>query len=490
MAAPRLRLVAMVLTVAVVVLAVTALLAVRSAGGRSDKIERLTGELDSVSDERDDLISRAEDERAGRAVAESRWLAAVALDGEYSRAQNRLLAVEALSRSETPEAKASLGRLLFADVLAEPPTRALDHEGPVWIVDVAAEVDLVVTGSDDNTTRLWSTTGELQRTLTHPGRVRAVDLSGDDQHLAVGSSDGTAAIWTVEGDEVASVQHADQVNTIATDATGSVMVSGGSDGLALVTDIATGKVHLELEHPDTVWTLDLSVGADRIATGSQDGIARIWDMETGAAAATYEVGEPVTVVEFSPDGAWLFVGGQRGTAFVVDYETGEAGPLLEGDFPGGVVDMDWHPGGAEIAVVSLGSINRYELATNDPVGAHRLTGGARGVAYGPDGTWFASASGDFQFSFGEIAFWDTAAGLKLLSLNFGGPVEAIAVHPSGNVVGSFRATEDLVETGGAALVPGPGDWVALACDGTDGTIAAGTWGELTGDFESQEANCP
>lgn len=139
---------------------------------------------------------------------------------------------------------------------------------------------------------------------------------------------------------------------------------------------------------------------------------------------------------------------------------------------------------------AVGGANR--LVRGGPgelVAQHRLAGGARGVAYGLDGTWIATGSGDFQFNFGQITFWDTSSGTELANLNLGGPVETIAVHSSGTVLAGFRTTEDLVEVGGAWLVPGPAAWHALACVDTEGVIGDQTWNTLTGENTSHRVDC-
>lgn len=469
---------------------VTSLITLRAVGDRSDRIDQLTDDLEAVGDERDELIAEVERVESGSAVIESRWLAAVAVGGNHSPAESRLLAVEAATRGPTPESTAALGLLLFADARSDPPVVELGHDGPVWVTDTMSTTDVVATGSDDATVKLWTSTGDLLATLSHPGKIRALDFSADDRLVVTGSDDGTVTSWTAAGEEIASGKHADQVNDIAISGEGALMISGGHDGAALVTDTETGEIRHELRHPDIVWTVALSDSGEQAATGGQDGQTRVWDLETGAEIAVYDIGQPVTTVEFSPDGLWLFAGGQGGTAILADASVGDAGPPLEGTFRGGVVDIDWHPEGTELAVVSLGGINRYDLPAGTLVAEHRVAGGARGVAYGPDGTWFATGSGDFQFNFGEITFWDTSSGAELAGLNLGGPVESISVDSTGTVLAGFRTTEDLIEIGGAWLVPGPNDWTALACAGTDRTISEQTWSQLTGEAASHETDCP
>ena len=337
---------------------------------------------------------------------------------------------------------------------------------------------------------MWSGEGTPVATLTNPGEVLAARFSPDSQLIASGSRDGTATVWTVAGDELVTAIHGDQVNDVAMSNDGSRLISAGHDGIALVTEIASGDTEHALAHPDIVWSVAVSPDDLHIATGSKDGRVRVWDLASGDAVSDYEVGTSIETLSYSPDGSWLLAGGQQGQALAIAIADGEATRIANDGFRGGIVDVDWHPEGSELALVSLGGIHRYELPNLSLVAEHHVAGGTRGVAYGPDGTWLASASGDFQFSFGQIVFWDAATGEQLVGLDLGGPVETINATPDGSVVAGFRMTEDLVEVGGAWLVPGPNRWIDLACDGTDATISAQTWNELTGFDETHTTNCP
>ena len=470
---------------------VSTVVAIGAAGNRSDRADRLADDVDTLQGERDELAAELERRDEESAIFQSRWLAAIAAGGTLSPSDSRLVAVEAATVSPTPEAIAALGHVVFVDPRSDSPVVELDHGGPVWTTATAGGADAVVTGSDDTTAKVWSTSGELLATLDHSSRVRAVDVSGDDRFIATGSADGAVTTWTIAGEEVASLAHDDQVNDVAIDETLGLVMSGGHDGAAIVAEVGTGDVRHVLDHPGIVLAVALPDRSDRpAATGGEDGQFRLWDLDAGTEVDVHDLDEAVTTLAFSPDGRWLLAGGQQGTAILIDIDAGTAGSPLEGTFRGGVVDVDWRADGDEVAVVSLGGVNRYELPDGQLVAEHRLTGGTRGAAYAPDGTWIVTASGDFQFNFGQITFWDTVTGAQLVALNLGGPVETITVHPSGTVLAGYRSTEDLVEIGGAWLVPGPAAWISLACAGTDGVIGEQTWAQLTGEASSHRPACP
>ena len=64
-------------------------------------------------------------------------------------------------------------------------------------VAISPDGQFVVTGSEDNTARVWSaTTGATLKELKgHSSWVSAVAISPDGQFVVTGSSDNTARVW-------------------------------------------------------------------------------------------------------------------------------------------------------------------------------------------------------------------------------------------------------------------------------------------------------
>jgi len=59
--------------------------------------------------------------------------------------------------------------------------------------------DLVVTGSDDGTAKVWyAHSGLLMKTFNHGGKVTSVAWGPDGDRILTGSTDGTAKIWTLD----------------------------------------------------------------------------------------------------------------------------------------------------------------------------------------------------------------------------------------------------------------------------------------------------
>lgn len=459
--------------VVVVLVALTVNLASRSSD-RKATIDALDDELAAVQAKNQELADDLAQAQELTARAESRWLASVALSTDYSPRISRLLAVEALRRAPTVAARAAVGNLILADTRSEAPIVELEHDGGVWAVAFSGDGQFAATASGDGTVGVWSVpSGQRLASLEHDASAHSVEFAAEGDVIVTGSIDGTARVWSLAGVELTQVEHAERVNDVAISADGSIIASVGHDGMVIVADARSGDRLFESDLGEIAWNVALSPGGDRLAAGSNDGVTRLWSLPDGELIAELTHGGPVEVVSISPNGLWLYAGGQGGVMHVADTATGTIQFTPDASVGrGSVTDVGWHPGGSEVAVTALGAgISRLALPDGALIASHRQSGGQRGIAYAPDGSWFVGNSGDFQFSFGEISIWDTAEGRKLVQVNLGGPVESIAVSPEGlSVLAGFRTTVNQVETGAAIMLPGESAWLDLACEGSDGGV--------------------
>jgi WD40 repeat protein len=77
------------------------------------------------------------------------------------------------------------------------------HEGPVSCVDISPDDEMLATGSEDGTARLWTAAGQPKATLAAGGAVREVRFMGSGERLLVVTNAGLA-IWNDAGQKLAA----------------------------------------------------------------------------------------------------------------------------------------------------------------------------------------------------------------------------------------------------------------------------------------------
>ncbi|CAB3398919.1 unnamed protein product [Caenorhabditis bovis] len=153
------------------------------------------------------------------------------------------------------------------------------HTGGVWTSQISSCGRFIVSGSTDRSVKVWSTAdGSLLNTLQgHTSTVRCMAICGVT--LVTGSRDTTLRIWDAEKGHCHGVLVGHQAAVRCVQFDGHVVVSGGYDFTVKVWSARTGLCMKTLiGHANRIYSLLYDREKGIVASGSLDTTIRVWDL--------------------------------------------------------------------------------------------------------------------------------------------------------------------------------------------------------------------
>ena len=142
--------------------------------------------------------------------------------------------------------------------------------------------ELMVSGSDDFTLKLWNPSKEKKHLASMTGHqqlVIDVKFSPDARLIASASFDKSLRLWNGKNGQFIArfLGHVQSVYQLAWSADSRLLVSGAADSTLKLWSLKTKKLHTDLPgHGDEVYAVDWSPDGQRVVSGGKDKVLRIW----------------------------------------------------------------------------------------------------------------------------------------------------------------------------------------------------------------------
>ncbi|MBD2458240.1 hypothetical protein H6G80_29765 [Nostoc sp. FACHB-87] len=180
----------------------------------------------------------------------------------------------------------------------------LGHEDIVNSVSFSPDGQIIASGSQDMTVRLWSREGKLLHTLKgHTAVVNSVSFSPDGQVIASASTDNTVKLWSRDGKLLRTLSgHQSSVLDVAWSPDNQILASASADQTIKLWNREGKLLKTWPAHNDAVKSLAWSPDSKTLVSGSLDQTIKLWNLQGQLIRTFSGHTAEITSVSFSPNG--------------------------------------------------------------------------------------------------------------------------------------------------------------------------------------------
>ncbi len=260
------------------------------------------------------------------------------------------------------------------------------HDGWIACCTLSPDGQWALSAAHDQHVRLWNLNGyEETRVLGghvlkgHSEAVLSAALSRDGQYIATASRDRTARLWSAaDGKELRTFAegHSFLSMRAAFSPDGRWLFTAAFDNTVRVWNVAHGTEIARLDHTGRNAALAVSPDGKYLVTGSDDNSAKVWELDALLEAAKAQrPPEPlwileehrreITAIAISPNGRWIYTGDARGRGFLWDKTTGKIRHRYIGH-AGAVTDAAFLPDGSRVLTASRdNTVGQWDANTGE-----------------------------------------------------------------------------------------------------------------------------
>ncbi|HEY9849796.1 MAG TPA: AAA-like domain-containing protein [Leptolyngbyaceae cyanobacterium] len=193
------------------------------------------------------------------------------------KAKRKLESLAGIDRETIKNAETALNQAVYGIYEFN---RLTGHQGSIMAVNISPDLQLIATGGEDRTVRIWKPDGTLLHILKHTGAVWRVVFSPDSRSIVSSSLDGTVKLWRVDGRLIKSFQaHQGPAWGVAFSPNGKLIASSGGDFKVKLWTLDGKLLKTFIGHQNIVRNVVFSPDSQIIASAGADNTIKLWSVD-------------------------------------------------------------------------------------------------------------------------------------------------------------------------------------------------------------------
>lgn len=160
--------------------------------------------------------------------------------------------------------------------------RLIGHQSYINVATFSPDGEIIASGSNDDTIKLWSRDGKLLKTVnTNLSGTISISFSPDSKLFVSGSFDSVIRLWSRDGQLLKDFpkHHTDRVSAISFSPDGQMIASGSRDKTIKLWSRDGQLIKTLSGHNKPVMGVSFSSNGQMIASASEDNTIILWNLD-------------------------------------------------------------------------------------------------------------------------------------------------------------------------------------------------------------------